>query len=302
MEKIRLNKFISDSGYCSRREADQYIEQGRVTINNVDVMQQGAMVALGDRVEVDGELIKTGKKNIYIALNKPVGVTSTTDTNDKTNIIDFIGHKERIFPIGRLDKLSHGLILLTNDGNIVNKILRSGNSHQKEYLVTVNKPITDDFIKRMAKGVYIIDEGVTTLPCQITKEGETNFRIILTQGMNRQIRKMCEALRYRVTKLCRVRIMNITLSGIPEGSWRYLTAQEVEHINQMSKESVGTEEASATSQRRRRSAPKAGGAAPKREWSKDGRPSSYGKPYQKKSFGSSSNNNSRSGARSRKTR
>lgn len=243
MDKIRLNKFISDSGYCSRREADAYIEQGRVTVNLKDCNEKGAMVLPTDKVEVDGELIKRATNRIYIALNKPSGVTCTTDREDKTNIVDFVGHKERIFPIGRLDKLSQGLIFMTNDGDIVNKILRAGNSHEKEYIVTVDKPVTEEFIKKMSGGVRI-DATTRTLPCKVTRESETRFRVVLTQGLNRQIRRMCEALHYEVRKLQRVRIMNITLSGIAEGTWRYFTQAEIEGINTFIDSSVGTEEAS----------------------------------------------------------
>lgn len=243
MEKIRLNKFISDSGYCSRREADAYIEQGRVTVNRRDCTEKGMLILPTDRVDVDGEVIKSAVRKIYIALNKPAGVTCTTDREDKTNIVDFVGHKERIFPIGRLDKLSQGLIFMTNDGDIVNKILRAGNAHEKEYVVTVDKPITDDFIQRMSGGVRL-EAQLRTLPCKVTRESETRFRIILTQGINRQIRRMCEVLHYKVVKLQRVRIMNITISGIAEGAWRYFTAEEVERINELSERSVGTQEAS----------------------------------------------------------
>lgn len=255
MEKIRLNKFISDSGYCSRRQADLYIEQGRVTVNMCDCTEKGAMVLPTDRVDVDGEVIRRAVNRIYIALNKPSGVTCTTDREDKTNIVDFVGHKERIFPIGRLDKLSQGLIFMTNDGDIVNKILRAGNSHDKEYVVTVDKPITDDFIRRMSSGVRL-DAQTRTLPCKVTRESETRFRIILTQGINRQIRRMCQELHYEVRKLQRVRVMNITLSGIAEGTWRYFTQAEVEELNAIIEGSVGTEEASVVprEQRSRRGA------------------------------------------------
>lgn len=245
MEKIRLNKFISDSGYCSRRDADSYIEQGRVTVNNKDCTEKGTLVEPTDKVKVDDDLIKRTSNHVYIALNKPSGVTCTTDLEDKSNIIDFVNFKERIFPIGRLDKLSQGLIFLTNDGDIVNKILRAGNSHEKEYVVTVDKPITDDFIKAMSSGVKI-EGAVKTLPCKVVRETETRFRIILTQGLNRQIRRMCEVLHYQVKKLKRVRIMNITLSGIDEGKWRYMTDSEVEQINKMVSSSSKTEEASKT--------------------------------------------------------
>lgn len=243
MEKIRLNKFISESGYCSRRDADIYIEQGRVTVNNKDCTEKGTLVEPTDKVKVDDDHIKRSLNHVYIAFNKPIGVTCTTDLEDKTNIIDFINFKDRIFPIGRLDKLSSGLIFLTNNGDIVNKILRAGNAHEKEYVVVVDKPISDDFIKVMSSGVRI-DNSTKTLPCKITRESESQFRIVLTQGLNRQIRRMCETLHYQVKKLKRVRVMNITLSGIEEGKWRYFTQAEIDQINSMVSSSVGTKEAS----------------------------------------------------------
>lgn len=242
---IRLNKYIADSGYCSRRDADAYIEQGRVTINGREAVI-GYMVQPADRVMVDGELIKGGanaKKRVYLALNKPVGITSTTDLNDRTNIVNYVKHKERIFPIGRLDKLSQGLILLTNDGDIVNKILRAGNAHQKEYIVTVHKPITDEFVKRMSAGMKL-EDGAITLPCKVVREAEKRFRIFLIQGLNRQIRRMCMILGYKVEKLERVRIMNITLKGLPTGKWRELTNDEVRTIMEMVKGSDSGEQAS----------------------------------------------------------
>lgn len=237
----RLNKFISETGYCSRREADKLIEQGRVTING-HVPEMGTKVISGDDVCVDGKPVSAKEAPIYIALNKPTGITCTTERDVPGNIVDFIGHKKRIFPIGRLDKPSDGLIFLTNDGDIVNKILRAGNNHEKEYVVRVDKPITDDFIKKMGAGVNILD--TVTLPCKVTKETKFSFRIILTQGLNRQIRRMCEALGYEVFKLRRVRIMNISLDGIPNGQWRYLTDAEVAEIHAMCEGSVSTEDAS----------------------------------------------------------
>lgn len=238
---IRLNKFISDSGFCSRREADKLIDQGRVTINGI-VPEMGTKVLPGDDVQVDNKPIKTKEKPIYIALNKPTGITCTTERHVEGNIVDFIGHRKRIFPIGRLDKPSDGLIFLTNDGDIVNKILRAGNAHEKEYVVRVDKPITEEFIAKMGAGVDILD--TTTLPCKVTKETDFSFRITLTQGLNRQIRRMCEALGYDVYKLRRVRIMNITIDGLPNGKWRYLTDAEITEIHNMIESSVGTEEAS----------------------------------------------------------
>ncbi|MDC5822898.1 23S rRNA pseudouridine(2604) synthase RluF [Vibrio europaeus] len=238
----RLNKFISETGFCSRREADRLIEQGRVTING-KVPEMGTKVQLGDDVRVDDKPIAAATdKPVYIALNKPTGITCTTERDIPGNIVDFIGHKKRIFPIGRLDKPSDGLIFLTNDGDIVNKILRAGNNHEKEYVVRVDKPITEEFIKQMSSGVNILD--TITLPCTVTKETKFSFRIVLTQGLNRQIRRMCEALGYEVFKLRRVRIMNISLDGIPNGQWRYLTNAEVTEILAMCEDSSSTEEAS----------------------------------------------------------
>ncbi|UTV28417.1 23S rRNA pseudouridine(2604) synthase RluF [Photobacterium atrarenae] len=238
---VRLNKFISDSGFCSRREADKLIDQGRVTING-QVPEMGTKVQPGDEVLVDDKPLRTKEKPIYIALNKPTGITCTTERHVKDNIIDFIGHRKRIFPIGRLDKPSDGLIFLTNDGDIVNKILRAGNSHEKEYVVRVDKPITQAFLDKMASGVEILD--TVTLPCQVTKETTYSFRIVLTQGLNRQIRRMCEALGYDVFKLRRVRIMNISIDGLPNGKWRYLSEDEVAEIHRLIADSSGTEEAS----------------------------------------------------------
>lgn len=240
-DSISLNKYISDTGFCSRREADEYIMQDRVTIN-YEVASIGNRVREGDTVEVDGEPLKKKKKTVYIAFNKPQGITSTTDQKDKTNIIDYINHKERIFPIGRLDKESEGLIFLTNDGNIVNKILRAGNNHEKEYLVTVDKPISTDFIRSMGEGVKIL--RTKTKPCKVSQENKYVFRITLTQGMNRQIRRMCDTLEYKVKKLVRVRIMNVGLGKLPLGHWRYLLPEEIEIINKLSVASSKTEEAS----------------------------------------------------------
>ncbi len=237
----RLNKFISETGFCSRREADKLIDAGRVTVNG-KVPEMGLKVTTNDEVLVDGKPLKAKAKPIYIALNKPTGITCTTERDIPGNIVDFIGHKQRIFPIGRLDKPSDGLIFLTNDGDIVNKILRAGNDHEKEYVVRVDKPITERFIKSMSSGVNILD--TVTLPCKVTKESKYSFRIVLTQGLNRQIRRMCEALGYQVFKLRRVRIMNITIDGIPNGEWRYLTDTEVKQILSLVEGSSGTEEAS----------------------------------------------------------
>lgn len=237
----RLNKYISETGFCSRREADKLIEQGRVTING-ELPEMGTKVSDNDDVCIDGNPLREKEKPVYIALNKPTGITCTTERDIAGNIVDFIGHHKRIFPIGRLDKPSDGLIFLTNDGDIVNKILRAGNNHEKEYVVRVDKPISADFIKQMSGGVRILD--TVTLPCKVTQETKFSFRIVLTQGLNRQIRRMCEALGYEVFKLRRVRIMNISLDGIPNGKWRYLTDAEVAEILAMCEDSSGTEEAS----------------------------------------------------------
>ncbi|EKO3382757.1 23S rRNA pseudouridine(2604) synthase RluF [Vibrio fluvialis] len=237
----RLNKYISETGFCSRREADKLIEQGRVTING-QLPEMGTKVTDNDEVCIDDKPVRSKEKPVYIALNKPTGITCTTERDIPGNIVDFIGHHKRIFPIGRLDKPSDGLIFLTNDGDIVNKILRAGNNHEKEYVVRVDKPVTPDFIKQMSSGVNILD--TVTLPCKVTQETKFSFRIVLTQGLNRQIRRMCEALGYEVFKLRRVRIMNISLDGIPNGKWRYLTDAEVAEILAMCEDSSGTEEAS----------------------------------------------------------
>jgi len=218
-----LNKFISQTGICSRREADKWIDAGKVKINGV-VAKKGNRVGENDEVTVDGKPLKNKPKSVYIALHKPPGITCTTDLKDKTNIIDFINYPQRIFPIGRLDKPSTGLILLTNDGDIVNDILRVENNHEKEYLVTVNRPITSQFIKRMSNGIPIL--GTKTKKCVVERRGKMGFKIILTQGLNRQIRRMCEFLDYRVMTLKRVRIMNIHLGNLKVGKWRNLSVDE----------------------------------------------------------------------------
>lgn len=233
---ISINKFISDSGFCSRREADKLVEQERVTING-RVAQLGDRVKPGQTVEIDGEPLKKNVKAVYIACNKPQGITSTTDLRDKTNIITFLNHPSRIFPVGRLDKDSDGLILLTNDGNIVNKILRASNNHEKEYIVITDKEITPEFIRQMSEGVPIL--GTRTKKCDVRQEGNKRFRITLTQGLNRQIRRMCEYLGYEVIKLTRIRIMNVTLGTLPVGHWRYLTAPEMEKMNMLMQDSSG---------------------------------------------------------------
>jgi len=224
---MRINKYISESGICSRRESDKWIEAKRVTINGV-IAQLGSNVSEGDDVRVDGKPIGAKKKAVYIVLNKPVGITCTTELHVKGNIIDFVNHPERIFPIGRLDKDSQGLILLTNDGDIVNRILRAENNHDKEYIVTVDKPITPAFLQGMSSGVRIL--GTITKPCQVTKISERVFRIILTQGLNRQIRRMCAAFGYQVRKLERIRIMNIHLGELKLGQWRNVTTKELHDL------------------------------------------------------------------------
>ncbi len=237
----RLNKYISESGICSRRQADKFIENGNVFINGKRA-KIGDQVLPTDRVVVNGNAIEPRKEEdaIFIAFNKPVGVTSTTEASTKNNIVDYVNHSERIFPIGRLDKDSQGLIFLTSNGDIVNKILRAGNNHEKEYLVTVNKPITDEFINSMSSGVPIL--GSMTKKCTVTKESPFVFKIILIQGMNRQIRRMCEYFGYEVTKLERTRIMNISLKGLPLGEWRELTEQELAGIFKMIEHSSSTKE------------------------------------------------------------
>ena len=221
---MRLNKYISETGVCSRREADKWIEAGRVTCNG-QVAVLGTRIVDGDRVCIDGAPVGAKKNQIYIALNKPVGVTCTTETHIEDNVIDLVGHSERIFPIGRLDKDSEGLILLTNNGDIVNEILRSENNHEKEYLVTVDRPITDLSLKMMADGVKIM--GELTKQAQVSRIDQRTFRIILTQGLNRQIRRMCSALGYKAQRLQRVRIMDIHLGTLSAGQWRHLTEREL---------------------------------------------------------------------------
>ena len=234
-EAVRINKFLSEMGYCSRREADKLIAAGRVQINGKKI-EMGTKVSPSDKIEVDGTLIGGQKeKPIYLAFHKPAGIVCTTDTRvEKDNIIDYINFPSRIFPIGRLDKPSEGLIFLTNDGDIVNKILRAHNKHEKEYVVQVNKPITNDFVKRMQNGIPIL--GTVTRQCKVKQTHKQEFRIVLTQGLNRQIRRMCEYLGYRVTKLKRVRIMNVSLDT-KVGQWRHLTPKEVKDIHRMVKSS-----------------------------------------------------------------
>lgn len=235
---IRINKYLSEIGFCSRREADRLIEQGRIRINGV-VSAMGQKVLGDEKIEVNGKQVTTSKiKNIYLAFNKPRGIVCTTDQKrEKNNIIDFINYPSRVFPIGRLDKMSEGLIFLTNDGDIVNKILRAKNNHEKEYIVEVNKPITEEFTKLMSSGVPVLD--TVTKKCSVKKTGKKTFKIILTQGLNRQIRRMCEYFGYKVTQLQRIRIMNISLD-IPVGEYRDFTATELNQINQSVKHSIKT--------------------------------------------------------------
>ena len=237
-KQTRINKFLSEVGYCSRRAADKLIEQGRITLNG-QIPEMGTKITEGDEVRVDGELIGAlNEKPVYLAFNKPVGIVCTTDTGvEKDNIIDFINYPKRIFPIGRLDKPSEGLIFLTNDGDIVNKILRARNQHEKEYIVTVDKPITKYFLDQMRDGVPILD--TITRKCKVEALGNYQFKIILTQGLNRQIRRMCEYLGYRVKRLKRIRIMNVKLD-MDVGKWRDLSAAELAEINRLVADSAKT--------------------------------------------------------------
>ncbi len=248
----RLNKYISESGICSRREADRYIEQGNVFINGKRA-GIGDQVVAGDVVKVNGQLIEPRNEEdlVFIALNKPVGVVSTTEDGEKDNIVDFVNHSTRIFPIGRLDKDSQGLIFLTNHGDLVNKILRAGNDHEKEYLVTVNKPVTDEFIRGMGAGVPML--GTVTKKCKVKREAPFVFRITLIQGLNRQIRRMCEHFGFEVTKLERVRIMNVSLKGLPLGEWRDLTDDELIELFKLIENS--SSEAKPTKKAKPKSAP-----------------------------------------------
>jgi len=236
----RINKYLSEIGYCSRREADKLIAAGRVTING-QIPEMGTKIAQDDIVAVDGTILKDTKNSfVYLAFNKPLGIVCTTDTRvEKDNIIDFINYPKRIFPIGRLDKPSEGLILLTDDGDIVNKILRASNNHEKEYIVTVDKPISQTFIKHMSQGIYIEELKTTTKKCSVEKLGTFEFKIILTQGLNRQIRRMCEYLNYEVQSLKRVRIMNIKLD-VPVGEYRELTSKEFEELTTLLNDSIKT--------------------------------------------------------------
>ncbi len=238
--ETRVNKFLSEAGFCSRREADRLIDEKRVTVND-KVPEKGLKVTDGDIVKVDGNIISKSVLPIYIALNKPVGIVSTTDHTIEENIVDFLNHPKRLFHVGRLDKASEGLIFMTNDGDIVNKILRAGNFHEKEYIVEVDKEITPAFLAMMRKGVPILD--TTTKSCKVEKVDEYKFNIILTEGLNRQIRRMCDYLGYKVKSLKRIRIMNVHLD-VKTGSWRYLTNEEIEGLNKLVNSSIKTEDAS----------------------------------------------------------
>ena len=238
---VNLNKYISSTGICSRREAEKFITEGCVSING-EIAQLGNRVFEGDVVKINGKSLTAKPKTLYIAFNKPVGIVCTTDLKERKNIVDFIKHPQRLFPIGRLDKPSQGLIFLTNDGDIVNKILRAGNNHEKEYIVSVRQPITSTFIQKMGGGLPILN--TVTKKCEVTKLNNYTFKIVLTQGLNRQIRRMCDYLNYEVTSLKRTRIMNVNLDGIKVGEWRELTEKEILQINEMISDSSKTEEAS----------------------------------------------------------
>jgi 23S rRNA pseudouridine2604 synthase len=224
---VRINKFISETGLCSRREADQWIEAGRVSVNGVTAVL-GTRIAPGDEVRVDGELLRARPERVYLALNKPVGIECTTNRSVPGNIVDFVGYHERVFPVGRLDKDSEGLILLTNDGDIVNAILRSQNEHEKEYVVSVDRPLTREFLQGMSRGVPVLD--TVTKPCRLRQVGRNTFHIVLTQGLNRQIRRMCEHFGYTVRRLQRIRIMHIELGTLAAGKWRRLRTDEISSL------------------------------------------------------------------------
>jgi len=270
----RLNKYISESGICSRRDADRYIEQGNVFINGKRA-SVGDRVSDGDVVKVNGQLIEPREADdlVLIALNKPVGIVSTTEDGEKDNIVDFVNHSKRIFPIGRLDKDSQGLIFLTNHGDLVNKILRAGNNHEKEYLVTVNKPVTEEFIRGLGAGVPML--GTVTKKCKVKKESTFVFRIILVQGLNRQIRRMAEHFGYEVTKLERTRIMNVSLKGVPPGEWRDLSDDELIDLFKLIEDSSSEDGAA------KKSPPKTSGAAKSSGVKKPGGAAQGAKPGEK---------------------
>ncbi len=246
---IRINKFMADSGMCSRREADRLVEAGKVKVDGV-IATNGTRVMPGQKVTVDGKAVQKEENLVLIALNKPVGIECTTDTRVKDNVVDFLHYGKRIYPIGRLDKDSEGLLLLTNDGDIVNKILRAGNNHEKEYEVTVNKPVTPEFLKGMAGGVPILD--TVTKKCKVEPTGKCSFKIVLTQGLNRQIRRMCEYFGYKVVNLRRVRIMHITLGHLHTGDYRNLTPAEINKLQEVLKNSSNTVKADGKNDNKRK--------------------------------------------------
>lgn len=227
--EVRINKFLSEAGVCSRREADRQIEEGNVTIDG-KIAQMGDRVSEGQQVCFQGVPVKKEEEMILIALNKPAGIVCTAEKREKNNVIDYLNYPKRIYPVGRLDKDSEGLLLLTNNGDIVNKMMRSGNMHEKEYIVTVNRPVTDSFLHGMANGVPLVELNTTTRKCRVERTGKKQFRIVLTQGLNRQIRRMCEYFGYRVQKLVRVRIMNIELGDLEPGKYRDVTSQEYKRL------------------------------------------------------------------------
>jgi 23S rRNA pseudouridine2604 synthase len=278
-ETISLNKFISSSGLCSRREADKIIEAGRVMLNGKRG-KLGNRVGPRDSVKVDGRSIQGKPETIYLAFHKPMGLVSTTDVNEKNSIINYIHYPQRLFPVGRLDKDSQGLIFLTNDGDIVNKILRAGNKHEKEYSVTVDQSITEEFIHKMSSGIPML--GTVTKKCKVEKTGPRSFKIILTQGLNRQIRRMCEFLGFEVVQLKRIRIMNVKLEKLPEGEWRPLTEVEIGEIQEAIKQSSKTEEASKDKNKQKRNfsrkqSPSSSPFKPKKEGSSSKKTSSGGR-------------------------
>ncbi len=234
MEEVRLNKYLSEAGVCSRREADRMIQQGLVTVNGRKAVT-GERISQEDRVEVNGRPVEKQTSRVLLALYKPEGIVCTAQKREKNNVIDYISYPQRVFPVGRLDKDSTGLLLLTNDGDLVNKIMRAGNYHEKEYLVQVDRPITEEFLRRMRSGVPILD--TVTRPCTVERTGKNSFRIILTQGLNRQIRRMCQALGFQVTSLLRVRIMNIRLDGMKKGQLRQVTGEELAQLLELLKDS-----------------------------------------------------------------
>ena len=236
MESIRLNKYLSDAGICSRRQADRWIEEKRITVNG-EIAGMGMKVAPDSEVCLDGKLIKKEEKKVLLAMNKPAGIVCTAEKRERNNIVDYMKYPKRIYPVGRLDKDSTGLLLLTNDGELVNKIMRAGNYHEKEYVVTVDQKITPEFLRQMSGGLYLKELDVHTRPCTVTKVNDRTFRIILTQGYNRQIRRMCETCGYRVTRLVRTRVMNVLLGDLAPGTYRELTAEEMRKLKKLTAQS-----------------------------------------------------------------